>query len=352
MTYNPPLLGSLHSLAQCLRPVTPDTFAPQRRRSPLLLGACQAVERDSPSPPFGSKNLPMSTTNAKLNSWVQEIADLTTPTNIHWCDGSDAEYQHLVDVMVSNGTAQKLNPEKRPESYIVFSRSRRRRPRRGSDLHLQREGRRRRPDQQLEGPRRDAGPHEGPVHRLHEGPDDVRHPLQHGSGGQPHRPHRRRDHGFALRGRRDAHHDPHGIEGARHAGRRRRVRTLRALRGCAARGRPGRRAVALQRRQQVHRALPRDARDLELRLRLRRQRPAGQEVLRAAHRLGDGARRGLARRAHADPQAHEPGRREALHRGRLPERLRQDEPRHARAHDPGLDGRVRRRRHRLDEVRR
>ena len=61
-------------------------------------------------------------------------------------------------------------------------------------------------------------------------------------------------------------------------------------------------AVALQ-RHQVHRPLPRDPRDLVLRLRLRRQRAARQEVLRAAHRLGDGPRRGLARRAHADPQA-------------------------------------------------
>ena len=66
---------------------------------------------------------------------------------------------------------------------------------------------------------------------------------------------------------------------------------------------PGGRALALQRREQVHRPLPRDPRDLVLRLRLRRQRAARQEVLRAAHRLGDGPRRGLARRAHADPQA-------------------------------------------------
>ena len=70
---------------------------------------------------------------------------------------------------------------------------------------------------------------------------------------------------------------------------------------------PGRRAVAVQQRAQVHRALPRDARDLVVRLGLRRQRAARQEVLRAAHRVRDGARRGLARRAHADPQAHEPG---------------------------------------------
>ncbi len=53
---------------------------------------------------------------------------------------------------------------------------------------------------------------------------------------------------------------------------------------------------------QVHRPLPRDARDLELRLGLRRQRAARQEVLRAAHRLDDGPRPGLARRAHADPR--------------------------------------------------
>ena len=69
----------------------------------------------------------------------------------------------------------------------------------------------------------------------------------------------------------------------------------------------GRRAVAVQQRAQVHRALPRDARDPVVRLGLRRQRAARQEVLRAAHRVGDGARRGLARRAHAHPQAHEPG---------------------------------------------
>ena len=65
------------------------------------------------------------------------------------------------------------------------------------------------------------------------------------------------------------------------------------------------RRVAVQ-RGEVHRPLPRDARDLVLRLGLRRQRAAGQEVLRAADRVGHGPRRGLAGRAHADPQAHEP----------------------------------------------
>ena len=83
---------------------------------------------------------------------------------------------------------------------------------------------------------------------------------------------------------------------------RRRLRARPALgRPPAGRG-PGRRRLALQ-RHQVHRAVPRGARDLVLRLRVRRQRAAGQEVLRPAHRQRHGPRRGLDGRAHADPQA-------------------------------------------------
>ena len=73
-------------------------------------------------------------------------------------------------------------------------------------------------------------------------------------------------------------------------GERRHLRALRAHRGRAAGAGPEGRGLALQ-QDQVHRALPRDARDLELRLGLRRQRAAGQEVLRAAHRLQHGPRR-------------------------------------------------------------
>ena len=109
--------------------------------------------------------------------------------------------------------------------------------------------------------------------------------------------------------------------------------------------------MAVQRRREVDRALPRDARDLVVRLRLRRQRAARQEVLRAAHRVGDRARRGLARRAHAHPQAHEPGGRGALHRGGVPVGVRQDQPRDAHPDGPRLEGRDHRRRHRVDEVR-
>ena len=89
-----------------------------------------------------------------------------------------------------------------------------------------------------------------------------------------------------------------------------------------------------------------------VRLGLRRQRAARQEVLRAAHRERHGPRRGLARRAHAHPQAHEPEGRGAVRRGRVPERVRQDEPGDARPDAAGLEGGDDRRRHLLDEVRR
>ena len=88
---------------------------------------------------------------------------------------------------------------------------------------------------------------------------------------------------------------------------------------------------------EVHRPLPRDPRDLVVRLRLRRQRPARQEVLRAADRLGHRPRRGLARRAHADHQGHLARRPREVLRRRLPVRLRQDEPGDARADAARLD---------------
>lgn len=63
----------------------------------------------------------MNVTNKKLLAWVAEIADLTQPDSIRWCDGSAKENQELLDLMVSKGVLKKLNPAKRPNSYLACS---------------------------------------------------------------------------------------------------------------------------------------------------------------------------------------------------------------------------------------
>ncbi len=60
----------------------------------------------------------MSTTNDALSKWVEEVAALTQPDNIVWCDGSDAEYDHMVDMMLESGTLMKLNQETHPNCYL------------------------------------------------------------------------------------------------------------------------------------------------------------------------------------------------------------------------------------------
>jgi phosphoenolpyruvate carboxykinase (GTP) len=61
------------------------------------------------------------TKNAKLIAWVEEIATLTQPESIHWCDGSAEEYDQLCQQLVDAGTFEKLSDAKRPNSYISRS---------------------------------------------------------------------------------------------------------------------------------------------------------------------------------------------------------------------------------------
>lgn len=61
------------------------------------------------------------TNNQKLKEWVQEMAALCTPDSIHLCDGSEKEYNNLCQEMVDTGVMIKLNPEKRPNSYLCRS---------------------------------------------------------------------------------------------------------------------------------------------------------------------------------------------------------------------------------------
>ncbi len=56
-----------------------------------------------------------------LINWVNDIAKLTKPKNIEWCDGSQEEYDRLINLMIDNGTMVKLNEEKHPDSYLAFS---------------------------------------------------------------------------------------------------------------------------------------------------------------------------------------------------------------------------------------
>jgi len=66
-------------------------------------------------------NTPSYVKNAKLLAWVADMASLCKPDTIYWCDGSDAEYQRLCQQLVDAGTFKKLNPVKRPNSFLACS---------------------------------------------------------------------------------------------------------------------------------------------------------------------------------------------------------------------------------------
>ncbi|HET9162281.1 MAG TPA: phosphoenolpyruvate carboxykinase (GTP) [Solirubrobacterales bacterium] len=61
------------------------------------------------------------TTNKKLLDWVGEMADLTQPDSIYWCDGSAEEYDRLAQTLIDAGTFERLSDAKRPNSYLALS---------------------------------------------------------------------------------------------------------------------------------------------------------------------------------------------------------------------------------------
>jgi len=57
----------------------------------------------------------------QLTWWVSEVAELTKPDHIVWCDGSYPEWERLTDLLVEQGTFKRLNPQIRPDSFYCVS---------------------------------------------------------------------------------------------------------------------------------------------------------------------------------------------------------------------------------------
>ena len=120
----------------------------------------------------------------ELAKWVGEIATLTRPDNIVWCDGSQAEWEQMTSLLVESGTFTRLNPRLRPNSFLCASDP--------SDVarvedrtficseREQDAG----PDQQLDRARRDAPDVRPDLRRLHARPHYVRGAVLHGPAGQ------------------------------------------------------------------------------------------------------------------------------------------------------------------------
>ncbi|MBU3738651.1 MAG: phosphoenolpyruvate carboxykinase (GTP) [Rhodoferax sp.] len=76
---------------------------------------------NSPSMQGLRLHAPTYVKNARLLAWVAEIAALTEPAHIHWCDGSAEEYAMLCERLVAAGTFRRLHPARRPNSFLACS---------------------------------------------------------------------------------------------------------------------------------------------------------------------------------------------------------------------------------------
>ena len=72
---------------------------------------------EGPAPPTPTPPI----RHRRLLAWVAEVAELTKPEAIYWCDGSDAEWAQLTDTLVEAGTLIRLNPDAKPNSFLARS---------------------------------------------------------------------------------------------------------------------------------------------------------------------------------------------------------------------------------------
>jgi len=78
----------------------------------MLMQPAVATTSTSGTPP---------TSHRALIEWVEQIAAHTQPDAVHWCDGSQAEWDALAEQLVQAGTLVRLNPELRPDSFYARS---------------------------------------------------------------------------------------------------------------------------------------------------------------------------------------------------------------------------------------
>src|SRR5262245_15244531 len=79
------------------------------------------TESTTPELQKPARAVPDYVSNARLRAWVEEMVALCQPDRVHWCDGSEHEYQALCEQMVEAGTFIRLNPGKRPNSFLARS---------------------------------------------------------------------------------------------------------------------------------------------------------------------------------------------------------------------------------------
>jgi phosphoenolpyruvate carboxykinase (GTP) len=80
-----------------------------------------ATEEQTPAVSPMSEMTAPPTQNKKLVAWVEEIAALTKPDAVYWCDGSAEEYDRLCQALIDSGTFERLSDAKRPNSYLALS---------------------------------------------------------------------------------------------------------------------------------------------------------------------------------------------------------------------------------------